>query len=159
MSNGKIDFERLSRAHWTPEQRENAELVVDFVQKIMNDHDFNAVRQLQGQAPYKQHSQGISDGISGVTSYLEKFVKSFPEFSYDIKSVIVDGDMVSIHSHGTLKKKHRGNDKKGLNIIDTWRIENGRLVEHWDAIQGIDFGMRLYAVLIGGKRLNSNGLF
>ncbi|MCG7908623.1 MAG: polyketide cyclase, partial [Candidatus Thiodiazotropha taylori] len=62
-------------------------------------------------------------------------------------------------SHATLKEKHRGDDSQGLNIVDTWKLEDGRLVEHWDAIQGIDLSMRLYGLFFGGKVRNANGVF
>jgi hypothetical protein len=46
-----------------------------------------------------------------------------------------------------------------MNIIDTWRVEDGQLVEHWDAVEGISFFMRLYSLLTGGQIRNSNSIF
>ncbi len=46
-----------------------------------------------------------------------------------------------------------------MNIIDTWRIEDGRIVEHWDSIQALDFSMRVYSLISGGDIANSNGVF
>ena len=64
-----------------------------------------------------------------------------------------------IHSHATLKAAHRGDESQGFNIVDTWRLEDGRLVEHWDAVQGLSFSMRIYSLLVGGKIRNTNGVF
>ncbi|SON52078.1 protein of unknown function [Vibrio tapetis subsp. tapetis] len=50
------------------------------------------------------------------------------------------------HSHATLDKEGRGNDQKGMNFIDTCRIEEGRIIEHWDSIQALDLSMRLYSL-------------
>ena len=86
-------------------------------------------------------------------------MNDYPEYSYDVKHIYADGDHVVFHSHATLKKEDRGNDRKGMNIIDTWRIEDGRIVEHWDAIQPLDRGMRLFVLLNGGNIRNSNGVF
>ena len=47
-------------------------------------------------------------------------------------------------------KNDQGNPQKGINLKDTWKVENGQLVEHWDAIQPIDGFMRLFAVFAGG---------
>ena len=66
---------------------------------------------------------------------------------------------VIVHSHATLKAAHRGDDSKGMNIIDTWKVEDGELVEHWDAVQGISMDMRLYNLFAGGKVRNTNGVF
>ena len=71
----------------------------------------------------------------------------------------MDGDYVTFHSHATLKEEDRGNDQKGMNIIDTWKIENGKIVEHWDSIQPLDVFMRFYVGLNGGDIQNANGVF
>jgi len=63
------------------------------------------------------------------------------------------------HSHATLDREHRGNDEKGMNIIDTWKIQDGKIVEHWDSIQALDGFMRFYAWISGGDIRNSNGVF
>ena len=101
----------------------------------------------------------FSDGIDGVLSTLKNLVKNAPEFSYEVKRIFVDGNHVVLHSHATLKAKHRGDDSQGFNIIDTWRVENGQLVEHWDAVEGISFPMRMYSLMTGGKVRNENGVF
>lgn len=149
----------LKKAHWTLGQTENAKMVVEFVQASMNDHDYERVLNTFGDQPYKQHNRSMKDGITGVVGALEGLTKKFPEFSYDVKHVYVDGDYVTLHSHATMKVKHRGNDKQGFNIVDTWKVEDGKLVEHWDAVQALSFPMRIYSLLTGGAIRNSNGVF
>lgn len=154
-----IDFEHLKKAHWTSTETENAKRVVEFVQTLMNDHNYERVLSIFGDQPYRQHNRSMKDGIGGVVSTLEELTKRFPEFSYDVKHVYVDGDFVTLHSHATMKVKHRGNDRQGFNIMDTWKVEEGKLVEHWDAVQALSFPMRIYALLTGGAIRNSNGVF
>ena len=151
MSVAQIDLTPLTKAHWSEEQKDKAKLVINFVQLIMNDHNFDEVMSRFGQQKYKQHNPTIEDGISGVVKTIQDLTKTSPEFSYDVKHVYVDGDHVILHSHATLKAKHRGNEQQGFNIVDTWKVQEGKLVEHWDTIQGLNFSMRLYALLVGGK--------
>lgn len=155
----KNSITELTRPHWSAQDLENAEVAVNFVQKIMNEHDFAYIRSVYKNNPYKQHNRGMEDGINGVISTLEGFTKQYPNFSYEIKHIYVDGPYVTLHSHGTLNAKDRGNLDKGMNIYDTWKVGNGILTEHWDSIQGIDGGMRFYNFLIGGEVKNSNTLF
>jgi predicted SnoaL-like aldol condensation-catalyzing enzyme len=159
MATPSINLTKLAKAHWSDEDTQKAKSVVSFVQLIMNDHNFTEVRQTFSDNPYKQHNRGMEDGIDGVVKSVSALVKSFPEFSYDVKHIYVDGDHVILHSHVTGKEKQRGNPNQGFNIIDNWKVVDGKLVEHWDAIQGINFMMRLYAFLSGGKIGNSNSLF
>lgn len=44
MATLKVDLDGLKKRHWTPEGLKNVELVADFVQKLMNDHDFDGLR-------------------------------------------------------------------------------------------------------------------
>ncbi|MEM8708996.1 MAG: nuclear transport factor 2 family protein [Actinomycetota bacterium] len=154
-----VELQSLARPNWTPEEAANAELVVGFVHALMNAHDFDAVRRVYGNDAYVQHNHGIAEGIDGVIATVSDLVKRFPEYSYDVKHVHVDGDIVIFHSHATLKAKHRGDDRKGFNIIDRWRIADGQIVEHWDAIQPIDRFGRIYALMVGGKVRNANGTY
>ena len=155
----KIDLDQLKRDNWSEQELQNVELVVDFVQHLMNDHDFEYVLEKFGKGSYVQHNRIMNDGLTGVVEYVRKFVKSFPDFTYDVKHIYVDGQYVILHSHSTANKKDRGNPQKGFNIKDTWKVENGQLLEHWDANQPIDGFMRLYAVLAGGAVKNDNTLF
>ena len=58
-----------------------------------------------------------------------------------------------------LKSADRGNDKKGWNIVDMWKLEDGKIVEHWDSIQSLDLMMRIYSAYAGGQIRNGNGVF
>ena len=149
----------ISRPGWTADERKNVGLVADFVDVVMNRHDYDEARRRFGDGAYVQHSRGIPDGMAGILDYLAGLTKRFPEYSYDVRTIIADGDLVTFHSHATMKAKHRGDDGKGFNIIDTWRIEGGRIAEHWDAIQPLNFSMRLFALFAGGRRAHDNSVF
>ena len=155
----KVDLEKLKKGHWTPEELENVELIADFVQNLMNDHNFEYVLKRYGNASYTQHNRNIPDSMEGLVNVLRDFTKRFPDYCYDVKQIIADGEHVVFHSHATLKKSHRGNDRKGLNIIDNWKIQDGEIVEHWDSLQPLDGFMRFYVLMNGGKIRNANGVF
>lgn len=154
-----IQFAALEKASWTDDERANVALVSEFVQLMMNDHDFDRIRVNYENDSYVQHNRNLPDGIGGLAGFLEEFVSDYPEYSYDVKHIYADGDYVVFHSHATLNKEDRGNDTKGMNIIDSWRIEDGQIVEHWDAIQPLDRSMRLFTLMNGGNIRNSNGVF
>ena len=145
-----IDLQELQKPNWTEQELANAELITDFVQNLMNDHNFDYVLEHYNDSAYTQHNRNLPDKVTGLVGFLKEFVEDYPDYTYDVKHIYVDGDYVIFHSHATLDKEDRGNDEKGMNIIDTWRIEDGRIVEHWDSIQALDFSMRLYSLLSGG---------
>lgn len=144
---------------WTDAEMANVQVIADFVYHLMNTHDFGYVRRTFGAHPYVQHSRGIPDGMEALVEFVSTFATRFPDYTYDVKRVQADGDTVTFHSHATVRKAHRGDDTKGFNIIDTWRLKDGQIVEHWDAIQPLDTFMRFYVLVSGGAIRNQNGVF
>jgi len=154
-----IDINEHLQEGWSQQETNNAKVVVDFFQHLMNEHDFEYTLNTYGGGTYIQHNRAISNGIDGLVDYVRDVTKRFPEYSFEVKRIIVSGDYVVMHSHTTFKAKHRGNEKKGFIITDTFRLENGELREHWDAIQPIDGFSRLFFLLAGGKVRNDNATF
>lgn len=159
METSKIDLDKLKKDTWTDQEYENAEVVMDFIQNIMIDHNFDYIKEKYGSHRYKQHNQSMVDGLSGVLKVVGDFAKKYPDYTYDVKHVYVDGPYVTVHSHATSNKKHRGNAQKGMNIMDIWKVHNGEITEHWDAVQPIHGAMRFLFWMIGGKFRNTNTYF
>lgn len=154
-----VDFDSLRSEAWSAQEVQNAATVADFVQNLMNDHNFEYILKHYNDDAYRQHNRNLEDKIEGLVGFLEEFVQDYPDYTYDVKHIYADGSFVIFHSHATLNKEDRGNDEKGMNIIDVWRLEDGRIVEHWDSIQALDGFMRFYSLLTGGKIRNENGVF
>ena len=158
-STPQIDPNDHLQQHWTKSETENARVVLTFFQKLMNEHDFAHILNTYGEQAYVQHNRSIPNGIPGLVKYVRTLAKRFPDYGFDVKRVIASGDFVVLHSHATLKAAHRGNEKKGFIITDTFRLQDGKLAEHWDAIQPIDFFTRLLILLTGGAVANDNPTF
>lgn len=80
---------------------------------------------------YIQHNPNILDCREAAVEMLEpKF--SNPEASFDIKRILVDGDLAVIHLHGKMNKTALGGA-----VADIYRLENGKIVEHWDVLQPV----------------------
>ena len=154
-----IDLQSLQKSNWTEQEQANAIVVTDFVQHLMNNHDFDYILEKYNDSAYTQHNRNLPDKVTGLVGFLKEFVEDYPDYTYDVKHIYVDGNYVIFHSHATLEKEDRGDDSKGMNIIDTWRLEDGRIVEHWDSIQALDSFMRFYSLISGGDINNQNGVF
>lgn len=159
MSNAKVDFQALERPEWSEAERKNAQTIAEFVQLLMNEHDFDQVRDRFSTDSYVQHNRAIPDGIDGLTNYVARIAKRFPDYSYDVRHILVSGDRVVFRSHVTLRAAHRGNQKKGFVVFDMWKLEDGRIANHWDALQPLDFTSRLITLLGGGRIRNDNGIY
>jgi len=81
---------------------------------------------------YIQHNPVAADGRDNAIAALEPFVQKSPEFRYEVKRVIAEGDFVAVHVHG---KPTPGD--RGFAVVDIFRIENCKIAEHWDVIQPV----------------------
>lgn len=116
----RLNFDEFAQEQWTEQERRNAKTVIDFFQLIMDEHNFEHTLETYGGVSYIQHNRAIPNNIEGLVAYVKNFTKRYPEYSFDIKKVIADGDFVVLHSHTTVRAKDRGNEKKGFIITDTF---------------------------------------
>ena len=81
---------------------------------------------------YRQHNPGATDGPEPFIAAVKRLMQIFPELRMEPKRIIAEGDYVVLHSHLILKPGDRG-----MAIVDIFRLENGKIVEHWDVVQEI----------------------
>jgi predicted SnoaL-like aldol condensation-catalyzing enzyme len=81
---------------------------------------------------YRQHNPGSADGSESLITTMKWFTQNFPELRMETKRIIAEGDLVVLHSHLILKPGDRGSA-----VVEIFRLENGRIVEHWDVAQEI----------------------
>lgn len=118
------------RAAEAREER-NKEMVIAFYNAAINDKDFEAASAYLGDK-YIQHNPLAADGPEGLKAFLEFAKENLPDFKAEIKQAFADDDYVILHVHAT-----RGPDDRGSAVMDIFRLENGKVVEHWDVIQPI----------------------
>src|SRR5215211_955152 len=81
---------------------------------------------------YIQHNPQAPDGGEAFIQFVRSFVQQFPDLSIDIKRVVAEGDLVV--THGLIKT---GPDDRGMAAADIFRLEDGKIVEHWDVLQPV----------------------
>jgi predicted SnoaL-like aldol condensation-catalyzing enzyme len=120
----------------------NKQTVLAFYEAAINQKDFSAASRLLG-ARYVQHNPLIGDGREGLKNFIAYLKEAFPVLRAEVKRLFADGDFVIAHTHGV-----RAPGQRGSAIVDIFRFEEGRIVEHWDVIQPIPEEAR-----------NANGMF
>ena len=56
----------------------------------------------------------------------------FPQRHSQIVRTIAEGDLVVLHVHLTKSPEDRG-----TSVVDIFRLDHGRIVEHWDVQQAV----------------------
>ena len=110
----------------------NKKVVLAFYKEAHFDGDVDgAIARYVGDT-YTQHTALAEDGVEGLRSYINFFLKTFPKAKGDIRRVIADGDLVAVHAYWTGLVSEAGDVG-----VDIFRVENGKLVEHWDVLAAV----------------------
>ncbi len=110
----------------------NKAAVREFYDLALNEkRPEEAVRKYLG-ARYRQHNPTAGDGAGPFVDFVKGFASAYPSLRFDFKRFIAEGDMVVVHSHLVRQPGDRG-----MAVVDLFRLENGKIVEHWDVLQEV----------------------
>jgi predicted SnoaL-like aldol condensation-catalyzing enzyme len=126
----------------TAQEKANEKIVRDFYQAAINDKDFDKASKFLGNR-YVQHNPTAADGPEGLKGFLTFLREKFPQSKSEVKRAFAQDDYVILHVHSVREPNTRGRA-----IIDIFKLENGKVVEHWDVVQDIP-----------EKAANNNGMF
>ena len=119
----------------------NKELVKQFYQQVFINGDIDKIPQYVVEN-YIQHNPRVETGREAFIDFFKNFLQLKPKF--EIINICSEGDMVYILHKCTLA------DGSINKVCDIFRVENHKIVEHWDVIErGVE----------KIQSLNSNGIF
>lgn len=110
---------------------DNKAIVRAFYESAFGGEPERAVERYVGNR-YIQHNPQADDGTAPFIQFVRQMRRDYPDMRLEIKRVIGEGDLVVTHAHLVLKAGDRG-----MALADFFRVENGKVVEHWDVIQPI----------------------
>ncbi|MBR1127232.1 nuclear transport factor 2 family protein [Bradyrhizobium iriomotense] len=113
------------------QEEANRTAVLAFYEKGLNQKDADAAIAYIGNR-YVQHNPNAADGPDGFRKFIGFLREKFPNSNSEIKRSFVDGDYVILHVHSVREPGTRGRA-----IVDIFKLENGKIVEHWDVVQEI----------------------
>jgi len=126
------DTSNISNAKQTQLAAENKKIVIDFYEGVFLKHQVQEYSDRYIGQQYIQHNPYVPDGKAPFVNYFTQYFKETPQASNVIKRAVAEGDLVFLHVHSTQNKQDRGKA-----IIDIFRVEDGKIVEHWDVQQSI----------------------
>ena len=111
----------------------NKDIAVAFYKMAVFEGRIEDAFRLYAGTPYRQHNPLIEDGVEGLKKFFAGILSNHPDARGEIKRVFADGDHVILHSHW-----HGLSDNpSGEAVVDIFRLEGGKVLEHWDVIQPI----------------------
>ncbi len=110
----------------------NEKVVVAFCDQAFNAHQPKAASERYIGPVYIQHNPLMPNGAEPFYDYFEAFFKDHPQATLDMKHVVGEGDLVVVHS-----LFRTGPQDRGQALMDLFRVDHGKIVEHWDVIQQV----------------------
>ncbi len=124
------------------QQEINKQHVVAFYNQVVNQKDFAAASNYLGSV-YIQHNPTADEGPEGLKKFIEFLQTNYPNAHSEIKRVFADGNFVILHVHSI-----RDPGTRGRAIFDLFKLDHGKIIEHWDVVQDIP-----------EQAANENGMF
>lgn len=128
---GRTQIDGPTEASDLDKTEENRALIEAFLVDVMQGkHPEKTPEYFAGDA-YLQHNTGIADGLSGLGAALEALAADGIQMIYDTThQVLAQGNFVLGVSEGTF-------GGKPTSYYDLWRVEDGKVAEHWDVMEAI----------------------
>lgn len=121
----------------------NKKLVLDMANMLFVQHKVDQAIDTYFAPTYIQHNPMAASGAEPVRAFFKQFYAGNPQATIEMKRALADGDLVAIHYNSKFKPQDRG-----YAVVDIFRIENGKIAEHWDVMAPVP-----------EKSANNNGMF
>lgn len=112
----------------------NRMLVNDFINQVMIEGNYDRMPEfLKEDQHYIQHNPMMSDSLSGMLDMMDTLSQQGFSFNYEqLHQTVAMGDFVLTVSEGKY-----GLESEPAAFYDLFRVEDGKLAEHWDVIEVI----------------------
>lgn len=110
----------------------NKQIVQNFLINVLVNGEAEKIPEYINPSKYLQHNSGIADGLDGLGAALQYFAENGMVLQYDkVHRVLGEGNFVLTVSEGKFGKGDH------VSYYDLFRLENNKIVEHWDIIETI----------------------
>lgn len=115
--------------------QQNTAVVLAFLDTVYNKHEVAQAFRLYVAPHYQQHRSGVPDGNDAAIQALTRMTHELhPDLRQEVKRTVAQGDLVAVHSRFTRNKADRDTGG-GQVVVDIFRLEHNRIVEHWDVVE------------------------
>jgi predicted SnoaL-like aldol condensation-catalyzing enzyme len=108
----------------------NRALVRTYRETVFVSLRFDRIEEFIDGAHYAQHASKIGDGIAGLRNRIASVAKAGGQLNIAARRYVADGNFVLVLSEGDLPTGPTA-------IYDLFRVESGKIVEHWDVLTPI----------------------
>jgi predicted SnoaL-like aldol condensation-catalyzing enzyme len=129
---GRTQFDGTTEITDLDKTEANKAVVKAFIKDVLMDGKSETITDYINPEKYLQHNSGIADGLDGLGAALKYFAENDLQLKYDkVHMVLGEGNFVLTASEGLFGPGDH------VGYYDLFRLEAGKIVEHWDVIEKI----------------------
>lgn len=113
------------------EAKTNTQTVLAFEETVYNKHQVQAGFEHYVGPVYREHDARLGDGRESAIRALSQLVSADPASHVNVQRTIAQGNLVAVHLIWTAQ----ASPARGIARVDIYRLEEGRIVEHWAIAQ------------------------
>jgi predicted SnoaL-like aldol condensation-catalyzing enzyme len=133
----------------TDKSNKNKNIVTEFYNDVFIRHDLSKLDKYM-RDDYIQHNADCPQAKAGFVAYFKNKFAAIPDFKFTLRKMVAEGDIVMAYSNATgthtggeyLGKKATGN-KMDYDCVDIFRVQDGKIAEHWDVADTFKFFRQL----------------
>jgi steroid delta-isomerase-like uncharacterized protein len=129
--------------------QKNKEIVQLFYNAVFIRHDLNGLDSCM-RDDYIQHNADVPPGKAGFIKFFKETFRAIPDFKYTLKKMVAEGDIVmaysatsGTHTGGTWLGKPATGNKLNFDVVDIFRVQDGKIAEHWDVADSFNLFKQL----------------
>ena len=128
----------------------NKQIVINLFKTAFIEKDPEKAVRLYVGSYYTQHNPFIQDGKQAFINFVKHWTNDKFDRQFEFKRVIAEGAYIVLHVRQTLSEDDKDFDvaPNGKAVIDIYRLESGKIVEHWDVVQ-----------VVPAQSMNNNTMF
>jgi predicted ester cyclase len=121
------------------DQEANKVLIRSYIEEMWNKHQPSAADRFVA-INYVEHNPALPSGLAGRKQYVAKVLAAFSNYHGEIQDLVAEGDKVVARvqwtgiNDGPLDGRPATGNKLVFSTSDFFRIENGKVAEHWDVV-------------------------
>ena len=119
--------------------QQNKQLLAEFGAEVFGKKDLSILHKYMHEG-YIQHNPLVPQGLAGFKQFFADWFNATSDWNYSLSKIVAEGDTVWVY--GTYSGIHKGewlgipatNKSYQIAAVDIFRVQDGKLAEHWDVI-------------------------
>jgi predicted ester cyclase len=126
----------------------NKQLYRDYLETVVNKRNPDAAGRYFAEGMV-EHNPNLPQGLAGRRKFLGNVLTGFSDYHGEIQAILAEGDglVVRVLWTGTQDGPFLGQAASGRKLrfttADFFRIENGKIAEHWDVVDSLAYTVAL----------------